>query len=296
MRHCNSAVVAILLTGAALSAPAQPLKIPTVLVPVTVTTKQGLVSDLKKESFQLFDGDTLQEIGSLAPKDAPISVGILLDLSASMRTKINAARESILRFIQTSNPQNEYFLIGFNDNPRLVKDFTTSIEDIRSSLATVLPEHRTAFYDAIDLGLAKMKEARYERHVLLVISDGVDNRSRHSYSQVRAESGSSNVQIDSIAISDPYAATPQERTGPVFLSELSEETGGRMYPVNDITQMSDIAERISTELRYQYVISYTPRELPHERKWRKVKVKLNPPQGLPPLTVHARTGYYAPLQ
>jgi Ca-activated chloride channel family protein len=296
MRHCSSAVVTIVLTGAALSATAQLPKVPTVLIPVTVTTKQGIVTDLQKDIFRIYEGDTLQEIGSLAPKDAPISVGLLLDLSGSMRTKINAARESLLRFIQTSNPENEYFLIGFNDDPRLLKNFTTSIEDIRSSLATVVPEHRTALYDGIDLGLAKMKDARYERHVLLVVSDGADNKSTHTFSQVRTNSGSSNVQIYSIVIIDPYAATPEERIGPGFLSELSEETGGRMLPVNDIREMSGIAERISTELRIQYVISYTPRELPHERKWRKVKVKLNPPQGLPPLTVHARTGYYAPLQ
>jgi Ca-activated chloride channel homolog len=296
MRHCNSAVVTIVLTGAALSATAQLPKVPTVLIPVTVTTKRGIVTDLQKEIFQIYEGDKLQEIGSLAPKDSPISVGLLLDLSGSMRTKINAARESILRFIQTSNPENEYFLIGFNDDPRLLKNFTTSIEDIRSSLATVVPEHRTALYDAIDLGLAKTKDARYERQVLLVISDGADTRSRHTYNQVRTESGSSNVQIYSIGISDPYAATPEERTGPVFLSELSEGTGGRMFPVNDIREMSDIAEKISTELRNQYVIGYTPHDLHRDGKWRKVKVKLNPPQGLPPLTVHARTGYYAPLQ
>ncbi len=104
------------------------------------------------------------------------------------------------------------------------------------------------------------------------------------------------MEIYSIGIFDPYAATPEERTGPMLLNDLSEETGGRLYRVDDIAEMGDIAEKISTELRNQYVIGYRPKNMNTDGKWRKLKVKLNPPSGLPPLTVHARTGYYAPLQ
>jgi Ca-activated chloride channel family protein len=100
----------------------------------------------------------------------------------------------------------------------------------------------------------------------------------------------------SIGIFDPYAASPEERAGPHLLNELSEETGGRMFRVEDLDEMSDIAEKISIELRNQYVIGYRPNDLTRDGKWRKVKVKVNPPPGLPPLTVHARSGYYAPLQ
>jgi Ca-activated chloride channel homolog len=296
MRHCNSAVVTVLLTGAALSAPAQLPKLPTVMIPVTVSTRQGLATGLKQESFEIYEGTTRQDIGTFTAKDEPISIGILLDLSGSMTSKLDRARESILQFIKAANPQDEFFVIGFDEQPELIQGFTNSAEDIRLRVASVTTGHLTALYDAIDLGLTKMKDARYQRQVLLVISDGADNKSRHSYSQVRTETGSSNVEIYSIAITDPYAATPQERTGPVFLSELSEETGGRMVSVNDISRMSLIAAMISLELRNQYIVAYTPQDLRRDGKWRKVKVKLNPPQGLPPLTVHARTGYYAPLQ
>jgi Ca-activated chloride channel family protein len=106
----------------------------------------------------------------------------------------------------------------------------------------------------------------------------------------------SDVEIYSIGIFDPYAPTPEERTGPQLLNDLSEETGGRLFRVDDIAEMGDIAEKISTELRNQYMIGFRPKDLTRDGKWRKVKVKVNPPQGLPPLTVHARTGYYAPLQ
>jgi Ca-activated chloride channel family protein len=141
-----------------------------------------------------------------------------------------------------------------------------------------------------------MKDARHERKALLIVSDGGDNRSRYTEGEVRAQVRESDVEIYSMGIFDPYAATPEERTGPLLLSELCDETGGRMFRVDDVSEMSDIAEKISTELRNQYVIGYTPAGLHRDGKWRKVKVKLTPPQGLPPLTVHARTGYYAPLQ
>jgi len=156
--------------------------------------------------------------------------------------------------------------------------------------------HRTALLDAIYFGLVKMREARHERKAILVVSDGGDNRSRYTEGELRAQVRESDVEIYSIGIFDQYAPTPEERTGPQLLDELSEQTGGRLFRVDDIAEMGDIAEKISTELRNQYVIGYRPKDLNRDGKWRKVKVKVSPPQGLPPLTVHARTGYYAPLQ
>ncbi|HWE84175.1 MAG TPA: VWA domain-containing protein [Terracidiphilus sp.] len=268
-----------------------------VLVPVTVTDPMNrLVTGLEQEDFKIFENNGEQHIKSFSSEDAPVSIGIIFDLSGSMTSKLMRARESILQFIKTANPQDEFFVIGFNDRPELIEDFTNSIEDIQSRLATVRSGHRTALLDAIYYGVDKMKDARHERKALLVVSDGGDNRSRYTEGEVRAQVRESDVEIYSIGIFDPYAATPEERTGPLLLNELCEETGGRMFRVDDLSEMSDIAEKISTELRNQYVIGYTPKDLHRDGKWRKVKVKLNPPQGLPPLTVHARTGYYAPLQ
>ena len=268
-----------------------------VLVPVTVTDPMNrLVTGLEKEDFQVYENSGQQAIRTFASEDAPVSIGIIFDLSGSMSSKLLRARESILQFIKTANPEDEFFVIGFNDRPELIEDFTNSVEDIQARLATVRSGHRTALLDAIYYGVAKMKDARHERKALLVVSDGGDNRSRYTEGEVRSQVRESDVEIYSIGIFDPYAATPEERTGPLLLNELCEETGGRMFRVDDLSEMSDIAEKISTELRNQYVIGYTPKEIRRDGKWRKVKVKLNPPQGLPPLTVHARTGYYAPLQ
>jgi Ca-activated chloride channel family protein len=268
-----------------------------VLVPVTITDPMNrLVTGLEQEDFQIFESSGQQKISSFASEDAPVSIGIVFDLSGSMTSKLIRARESILQFIKTANPQDEFFVIGFNDRPELIEDFTSSVEDIQARLATVRSGHRTALLDAIYYGVVKMKDARHERKAVLVVSDGGDNRSRYTEGEVRAQVRESDVEIYSIGIFDPYAPTPEERTGPQLLEDLSEETGGRLFRVDDIAEMGDIAEKISTELRNQYVIGYRPKDLTRDGKWRKVKVKVNPPAGLPPLTVHARTGYYAPLQ
>lgn len=268
-----------------------------VLVPVTVTDPMNrLVTGLEKEDFQVYENNGEQKITSFASEDAPVSIGIIFDLSGSMTSKLVRARDSILQFVKTANPEDEFFVIGFNDRPELIEDFTSSTEDIEARLATVRSGHRTALLDAIYYGVEKMKEAKHERKALLVVSDGGDNRSRYTEGEVRAQVREADVEIYSIGIFDPYAATPEERTGPSLLNDLSEETGGRLYRVDDISEMGDIAEKISTELRNQYVIGYRPKNMNPDGKWRKLKVKLNPPSGLPPLTVHARTGYYAPLQ
>jgi len=268
-----------------------------VLVPVTVTDPLNrLVTGLEKEDFQIYENNNQELISSFACEDAPVSIGIIFDLSGSMTSKLVRAKEAILQFIKTANPQDEFFVIGFNDRPELIEDFTSSVEDIEARLATVHSGHRTALLDAIYYGVAKMSEAHHQRKALLVVSDGGDNRSRYTEGEVRAKVREADVEIYSIGIFDPYAPTPEERTGPQLLDDISSSTGGRMFRVDDVDEMSDIAEKISTELRNQYVIGYTPKDLTRDGKWRKVRVKVNPPPGLPPLTVYARTGYYAPLQ
>jgi len=268
-----------------------------VLVPVTITDPLNrLVTGLEKDDFQVYENNGEQKVVSFASEDAPVSIGIIFDLSGSMTSKLLRAREAILQFIKTANPQDEFFVIGFNDRPELIEDFTSSVEDIQARLATVHAGHRTALLDAIYYGIAKMKDAKHERKALLLVSDGGDNRSRYTEGEVRAQVREADVEIYSIGIFDPYAPTPEERTGPQLLDDISSSTGGRLFRVDDVDEMSDIAEKISTELRNQYVIGYKPKDMSRDGKWRKVKVKVNPPPGLPPLTVYARTGYYAPLQ
>lgn len=268
-----------------------------VLVPLIVTDPMDrLVTGLEKENFFLYENNKIQNIKTFSQEDAPVSIGIIFDLSGSMANKIIRARDSILQFMHTANPQDEFFVIGFNDRPELIEDFTSSPQDIEARLATIHAEHRTALLDAIYFGLSKMKQAKYERRALLIVSDGGDNRSRYTENEVRSTVRESSVQIYSIGIFDPYAATTEERLGPMLLNDICTETGGRLFRVDDIAEMGDIAEKISAELRNEYVLGYRPDDARKDGKWRKVKVKLVPPPGLPQLTVHARTGYYAPLQ
>ena len=268
-----------------------------VLVPLTVTDPMDrLVTGLEKENFFIYENSHLETIRSFSTEDAPVSIGVIFDLSGSMSNKVIRARDSILQFMKTSNPQDEFFVVGFNDRPELIEDFTSSVDQIESRLAIVKAEHRTALLDAIYFGLNKMKQAKYERKALLVVSDGGDNRSRYTESEVRSVVRESGVQIYSIGIFDPYAATTEERMGPLLLNDISDETGGRLFRVDDVSEMGDIATKISAELRNEYVLGYKPDDERKDGKWRKVKVKLVPPAGLPQLTVHARTGYYAPLQ
>jgi Ca-activated chloride channel family protein len=268
-----------------------------VLVPLTVTDPMDrLVTGLEKENFFIYENNRLETLKSFSSEDVPVSIGVIFDLSGSMANKVIRARDSILAFMRTSNPQDEFFVIGFNDRPELIDDFTSSTDEIEARLATVKAGRRTALLDAIYFGLNKMKQAKYERKALLVVSDGGDNRSRYTEGEVRSVVRESGVQIYSIGIFDPYAATMEERMGPLLLNDICEETGGRLFRVDDLAEMGDIATKISSELRHEYVLGYKPDDEKRDGKWRKVRVRLVPPSGLPPLTVHARNGYYAPLQ
>ena len=151
--------------------------------------------------------------------------------------------------------------------------------------------------DAVYLGIDHLRQAKYERKALLIISDGGDNRSRYTEGELRRVVRESDVQIYSIGIFDTYAPTTEEQLGPDLLKDICEMTGGRLFNVSaDMGDMQDIASRISAELRNQYIIGYTPSEIRHDGNWRKLKVRLVPPPGLPQLTVHFRQGYYAPSE
>jgi Ca-activated chloride channel homolog len=268
-----------------------------VLVPLTLTDPlDRLVTGLEKENFFVYENNRPEGIKTFSSEDAPVSIGIIFDLSGSMSNKVIRARDSILQFMKTANPQDEFFVIGFNDRPSLIEDFTGAVDEIEARLATVKAGNRTALLDAIYFGLEKMKQAKFERRALLIVSDGGDNRSRYTEGEVRAAVREADTQIYSIGIFDPYAATTEERNGPLLLADISNETGGRLFRVDDVAEMGDIATKISAELRNEYVLGYKTDDEKRDGKWRKLKVRLVPPQGLPQLTVHARTGYYAPLQ
>ncbi len=268
-----------------------------VLVPLTVTDPQNrLVTGLERTNFQLYDSNLQQTIKSFATEDAPLSIGIIFDLSGSMQSKFVRARKALSEFLHTSNPQDEFFVIGFNDRPAVLVDYTSDVEDVEARMVMLKPENRTALIDAMYLGVNKLRDSKYARKALLVVSDGGDNRSRYTQGELNRLVRESEVQVYSVGIFDAYAPTVEEQNGPQLLHEIAETTGGRLFVVHDIQDLSDIAQRISEELRNEYVIGYTPTDRRRNGQWRKLNVRLMPPPGLPELTVHNREGYYAPSQ
>ncbi|MCU1307154.1 MAG: von Willebrand factor, type [Acidobacteriaceae bacterium] len=288
-----------LIDDSSLKTHTKPIKVDVdlVLVNATVTDPMNrLVTGLEKENFSLLEQNALQDIKYFSSEDAPISLGVIFDLSGSMGNKIQKSRDAIVEFFKTANPQDEFFLITFADKPELLADFTQSIEEIQGRLVYAIPKGRTSLLDAIYLGMDKMKEAKHSKKALLVISDGGDNRSRYTDSEIKALVKEADVQIYAIGIFDDVRGTAEEVRGPFLLSEITDTTGGRTFPVNDINELGDVATKIGVELRNQYVLGYRPKNTARDGKWRKLKVKLHAPKGLPPLNVHAKTGYYAPQQ
>ena len=268
-----------------------------VLVPVTITDPLNrLVTGLDRENFQLYEGKEAQEIKHFSSEDAPVSLGVIFDMSGSMSSKIERAREAVVEFFKTANPQDEFFMITFADKPEEISDFTQSVEDIQGKLVYTIPKGRTALLDAIYLGISKMRQAKYPKRALLIISDGGDNHSRYTEGEIKNLVKEADVLIYAIGIYDHYFPTEEERLGPQLLSEVTELTGGRSFTIDNPNDLADVATKIGIELRNQYVLGYRPKNPIRDGKWRKIKVKLVPPKGLPPLRVYAKTGYYAPSE
>ncbi|MGA7460707.1 MAG: VWA domain-containing protein [Candidatus Korobacteraceae bacterium] len=268
-----------------------------VLVPVTITDPLNrLVTGLEKENFLLTDNGQQQVIRHFSSEDAPISLGVIFDVSGSMADKIDKSRQAVVEFFRTANPQDEFFLITFSEKPEVLVDFTSSIEDIQSKLVYAVPKGRTALLDAIYLGMNRMRKAHYERKALLIISDGGDNHSRYTEGEIKSMVREADVQIYGIGLFDQNFKSAEEREGPALLDDVTDVTGGRTFVIGSPNELADVATKIGIELRNQYVLGYRPTNPGRDGKWRKIKVKLNPPKGLPPLHVYAKTGYYAPTE
>ena len=268
-----------------------------VLVNVTVTDTQGhLVTDLERKNFRLFEDNVEQEILTFSKEDVPASIGLLFDTSGSMADKMEASRQALGKFLQKSNPGDEFFLISFNNHAALDSRFTSDIDFLQQRTSSLKPEGRTSLLDAIYYGLEQMKSARNERRILMVISDGGDNHSRHHEGEIRALLQEADCQLYALGIFDAkdMMRTSEERNGPGLLSQLAEMTGGHLFQTQNLRELTDLSGRIGTELRSQYVLGYKPSDAHHDGRWRKIKVSLTPPIDRPALAARARTGYYSP--
>ncbi len=270
-----------------------------VLIPVSVTDPLNrFVTGLEREHFRLFEDKIEQQLTHFASEDAPLSIGLVFDASGSMGAKLQKARQAAAQFLKLANPEDEFFLVQFSDRPELVSPFTHSTEEIQNRLAFTQSKGRTALLDAIYLSMNQMKKAHNPRKAILVISDGGDNSSRYTQSEIKNLVREADVQIYAIGIFETMGGrgrTAEELSGPGLLTEVSEQTGGRHFPVENLNELPDVAAKIGIELRNQYVLGYTPANLQRDGKYRRVTVKVVQPRGLPPLRAFWRLGYYAPL-
>jgi len=278
------------------------LRVDTSLVQINVTVTDPLnrfVTGLEKEHFKLFEDKVEQTILQFSSEDAPLSIGLVFDTSGSMGPKLQKSRQAAAQFFKTANPEDEFFLIEFNDRPELVTPFTTDTEEIQNRLTFAQSKGRTALLDGVYTAMNQMKKAHNPRKAILIISDGGDNNSRYTESEVKNSVREADVQIYGIGIFEPMGSrgrTPEELMGPSLLNEVAELTGGRSYNVENLNELADIAAKIGIELRNQYVLYYSSKNPARDGKYRHVNVKLVQPRGLPPLKAFFRLGYYAPSQ
>jgi Ca-activated chloride channel family protein len=247
------------------------------------------VTGLEKEHFKVYEDKVEQSIVSFTQEPAPVSVGLILDVSGSMKdnNNIQKAKSAIVRFLENGNLNDEYALITFNERTTLIQNFTHQSSTIRNEIALKQAGGRTALFDAVYMGLDQVKAAKNEKKALILITDGEDNTSRYTVSEVREFAKESDVQI--------YAIGEQGNLGygRGLLENIVGLTGGRAFFPDNFNTLDYYIDLIHAELRNQYVLGYNPTNKTHDGVWRKIQVKLDPPEGLPKLIVHAKEGYYA---
>lgn len=266
-----------------------------VLVPVTVTDALNHPQlDLRREDFRLYENNQAQNIKYFSKEDSPISVGILLDVSRSMSDKIDKERAALDEFFKNANPEDDYFVITFNNRLHVLSDTAGSIAGIQSELGLVEPSGSTAMLDAVYLGVSKLAKARYPRHALVIISDGGDNASRYKLREIKELVEESDVMVYAIGLFDfGPLKTFEEVMGKKWLNTITDVTGGRTIAVEDLTRLPDTAAALGRELRSQYVLGYEPSDKQLDGKWRKIRVALARPSEAGTLHAYNKRGYYS---
>jgi Ca-activated chloride channel family protein len=267
-----------------------------VLVPVTVVDHRGaIVNGLGGNSFKLTEDGAPQAIRSFSEEDAPVSLGIVLDLSGSMRDYLPAAKEALRVLLKDANPGDEVFVNGVSTQPRAYSGFEDSFEDTLHRIESENASGRTALIDTIYDSAKELRAGKYPRKALIVISDGIDNHSRYTNADLRLEEVEAEAQIYTIAtvaaLNAIQAPKPMMMTeaqkGLYFLEVLAAKTGGLSYAVSSPTDISKAAASIGRALRNQYTIGYAPGARARSGKWHKISVKVDGSG----MKAYARTGY-----
>lgn len=267
----------------------------TVTLMVTVTDPYNrLVTGLDKQNFEIFEDKIKQDIQFFNDDDAPVSMGVIFDVSGSMKNKLDRARDALKAFVDTSHQDDDFFLVGFNQRAHLLGEFMDGTSLV-NKFNLIDARGQTALYDAAYLGIEKVKQGRHQKRAMLLISDGQDNSSRYTYGELRKLLKEANVQIYCLGIVEMGggAGGALDMQGQAILEEISQVTGGKAFFPRSPAELEDAITRIALELRHQYSIGYYPTNAERDGEWRKIKVSVKPPRGFPHLTVRAKEGYYA---
>jgi Ca-activated chloride channel family protein len=266
-----------------------------VLVPVTVTDSRGrVVPNLLRTDFTLLEEKRPQNILSVSRENAPVSLGIVVDLSGSMANKIRATHTAVNEFLKNLEPDDEELLVTFADRPELRLPFTSVPSELYDALAGAAPHGSTALFDAVALAIRQMRGARNQSKVLFLVSDGGDNHSRLTEHELRRLVEEEDVQIHAIGIHDTGAGMDKDETrGPLLLEDLAQMTGGQHYMVRDAEQLPELAAKMSLALHDRYLIGYRPTPPGPSGLFQRIEVRVAQPKGNR-LSVYARRGYRMP--
>jgi len=258
---------------------------------VVLDARRHLVTNLTPTNFAVFEDNQPQKITSFKREDIPVSIGIVVDNSGSMRTKRAAVTKAVLNLIQASNPQDEVFVVNFNDDPYLDQDFTNKLSPLREALDRVDSRGGTALYDAVIASADHLaKGAKKEKKVLLVVTDGVDNESRESLeSAIRKVQDDNGPTIYTIGI---LGDEPGIKRAKRALQSLSDQTCGVAFFPKDLMEVDEISQEVARDIRNQYSLTYKPTNPRSNGGYRKVKVEARAP-GYKDLQVRTRDGYFA---
>jgi VWFA-related protein len=267
-----------------------------VVLHTTVLDDRGkFVEGLAQDNFRVYEDKVEQKLSVFKREDIPVSMGLVIDNSGSMRDKRPRVNEAALTLVQNSNPQDEAFVVNFNDDfyLDLDKDFSNSIPELKEALERIDARGSTALYDAIIGSIDHLKKGKKEKKVLLIVTDGEDNTSRNSLEKTIREIQKTDTVIYTIGLLGQESKR-SAKNAKKALMEIALASGGLAYFPENVEDVHSICEQVAHDIRHQYTLGYYPSNATKDGTFRSVHVDVIPPHGKGKLVARTRNGYYAP--
>ncbi len=263
-----------------------------VVLHATVFDKNShFVTNLPQAAFRVYENSVEQAVKLFRREDVPVSVGLVIDNSGSMRDKREKVNHATLAFVKASNPQDEVFVVNFNDEAFLDQDFTNSRELLQDALKKIDQRGGTAFYDAVSMSLNWLKDkAKKDKRVVLLVTDGEDNASQITLEKLLRKAQESEAAVFTVGLLNEEERRAARRTRRALMA-IAEATGGAAFFPKEVGEVDEIAARVAADIRNQYILGYTPSNEAQDGSFRQVKVQLVGPGKNH--SVRTRTGYYA---